>query len=289
MKNLSFTILSLALLPLANAQDFATSFKSSEVVPGIYLLEGAEGFAGGNIGLLTGDDHAVLIDDGVEPLAPALVETAGKLAGRPIDFVINTHVHGDHAGGNAQLADTGTVVVAHDNIRKRLMADPSPAGGLGGLPVITFADGITFHVNNFDARVFHVAKAHTDGDSVIYFPGVNVIHTGDVMFNGMFPYIDLDNGGSVDGYITAQRSILALTNDATIIIPGHGPLAKRGDLEAAINMLIDARSRVKELVDGGKSGQEILAANPLADYADWSWAFITTERMTNTLIRALSK
>jgi glyoxylase-like metal-dependent hydrolase (beta-lactamase superfamily II) len=270
------------------AQDFATAFKSIEVAPGIHMLEGADGFGGGNIGLLTGTDRIVLIDDGLEPLAPTLLEAAGKLAGRPIDFVINTHVHGDHVGGNAALAETGAAIVAHDNIRKRLVADTSISGGSGGLPVITFADGITFHVNGHDAHVFHVAHAHTDGDAVIHFRNTNVIHAGDIMFNGIFPFIDFDNGGSVDGYIVGMHKILAITDNSTIIIPGHGPVAKRADLERAVNMLIDAKARVKALVDAGNSEQDILAADPLADYDDWSWDFITTERMTGTLIRALT-
>ncbi len=279
----------LALAALAaHAQEFATSYNVTEVRPGIHMLEGADGFSGGNVGLLVGDERVVMIDDAMVPTAPPLLAAAREITGRPVDFVVNTHVHGDHAGGNAMLAETGTVVFAHDNIRKRLVADPAPAGGPGGIPIITFADGITFHINGLEARVFHVANAHTDGDAVIHFPESNVIHTGDIMFNGLFPFIDLDNGGSVDGYIAAQHAILALADLDTVIIPGHGPLAKRSDLERTVNMLIDARARVQKLVDEGKTESEILAANPLSHYdADWSWSFITTERMTQTLIRAL--
>lgn len=272
----------------AAAQDLASEYKSSEIRPGIYMLEGVGGFGGGNVGLLVGDEHIVMIDDTMQPTAPAMLDAARRITDRPVDFVVNTHVHGDHLGGNAILADAGSVVVAHDNIRKRLLADPMPAGGPGGIPIITFADGITFHVNGIEARVIHLRNAHTDGDAIIHFPAANVIHTGDIMFNGMFPFIDLDSGGSVDGYITAQHAILALADLDTDIIPGHGPIANRGDLEMAVNMLIDARARVQKLVGEGKSEQEILAANPLARYdANWSWSFITTERMTQTLIRAL--
>ena len=124
--------------------------------------------------------------------------------------MVNTHVHGDHAGGNAHFAESGTVIFAHDNIRKRLVEDSSAAGGPGGLPVITFGDGVTFHLGNIEARVMHMPAAHTDGDAMIYFPGANVIHTGDILFHAIFPYIDLDNGGTVDGYIAAQKQILTI-------------------------------------------------------------------------------
>ena len=273
----------------ALAQDFATAVKSTEVVPGIFLIEGADGFAGGNITLLVGEEHIVLIDDGVEPIADALIASVAELAGRPVDFVINTHVHGDHVGSNAAYADTGAVVFAHDNIRKRLLDDPTLSGGPGGLPHVTFSDQVTFHVNGTEAFVFHVEHAHTDGDAAIQFRGPNVIHAGDVHFNYLFPFIDLDNGGSVVGFLAAQRRILAMADDDTIIIPGHGPLAGKADLQKAIDVLVDCEARVKALVDAGKTEVEILEENPLADYHDtWNWGFITTERMTQTLYRSLT-
>jgi glyoxylase-like metal-dependent hydrolase (beta-lactamase superfamily II) len=272
---------------LANAQDAPLRFKSTEVVPGIYMLEGDGGFAGGNIGLLVGDERIVLVDDGLEPLAPVLIDAATKVAGRPIDFVINTHVHGDHVGGNAALAAEGATIVAHDNIRSRLIADAE--FGPEALPVMTFSDAITFHVNDHEAFVFHIEAAHTDGDAVIHYRNVNVIQTGDIMFNHLFPFIDLDNGGTVDGYIAGQQRILAMADDETIIIPGHGPLATKAELERDLDVLIDCKARVKALVDQGKSESEVHAANPLAVYHEgWNWGFITTERMTNTLYRDLT-
>ena len=139
-----------------HAQEFATSFKSTEVVPGIYMVAGADGFGGGNMSLLVGDGHIAMIDDGVAPVAPTLLSHIVETAGRPINFVINTHIHGDHVGGNAYFAENGTVIFAHDNIRKRLIEDSGPAGGEGGLPVITFAEGVTFHLNGLEAQVFHI-------------------------------------------------------------------------------------------------------------------------------------
>jgi len=272
----------------ANAQDIATEIATTEAAPGVYMLNGANGFSS-NMGLLVGDDHVVLIDDGMAPISADLMATVAELADRPIDFIVNTHVHGDHVGSNATLAENGAVIFAHKNIRKRLVEDPDSAGGVGGLPVVTFADGVNFHVNGQDAHVRHVARAHTDGDALVHLHGSNVIVAGDLHFNYMFPFIDLDSGGSVRGFIAGQRRIIKMANEDTVIIPGHGTLARRADLQAAVDMLTDAEARVEALVLEGKTEEEVLAANPLADYHDtWNWGFITTERMTSTLYRSLT-
>jgi len=286
MKKLAF--LPLLMAALAFAQDAEITFHSSEVEPGIFMVEARGGFGGGNMAVLVGEDHVAMVDDGLPPLAENLLAHVTETAGGPIDFMINTHVHGDHAGGNAVFADNGTVVFAHDNIRKRLLADSSAAGGPGGLPVITFGDGVTFHLGKIEARVKHMPKAHTDGDAVIHFPGANVIHTGDILFHGIFPFIDLDNGGTVDGYIAAQQEILAMANDETKIIPGHGALTDKDGMQADIDVLIDGRTMVKALLDQGNSSEAVLEANPLAKYESYSWQFIATERMTRTLIRSLT-
>ena len=272
----------------ANAQDIATEIAATEAAPGVYMLNGANGFSS-NMGLLVGDERVVLIDDGMAPITADLVATVDELAGRPIDFIVNTHVHGDHVGSNATLAENGAVIFAHKNIRKRLIEAPDPAGGVSGLPVVTFADGVNFHVNGQDAHVRHVARAHTDGDAVVHLHGTNVIVAGDLHFNYMFPFIDLDSGGSVRGFIAGQRRIIKMADDDTVIIPGHGDLASKADLQASVDMLTDAEARVEALVLEGKTEEEVLAANPLADYHDtWNWGFITTERMTSTLYRSLT-
>jgi glyoxylase-like metal-dependent hydrolase (beta-lactamase superfamily II) len=284
---LAFTLSPLLAAPLA-AQQTDISFASSEVVPGLFMVTGVGGFGGGNMALMVGDEYVVMIDDGLAPLAPTLLAHVTETAGRPINFIINTHVHGDHAGGNAHFAGHGTVIFAHDNIRKRLLEDAAPAGGPAGLPVVTFAEGVTFHVNGMEARVMHMPRAHTDGDAVIHFPGVNVIHTGDIAFHGLFPFIDLANGGSVDGYIAAQQTILAMADEQTKIIPGHGPLTDREGLSADISMLTGARQKVAALVEQGMGEEEIVAANPLSDYHEtYNWGFISTERMTRTLVADL--
>lgn len=282
------TVLPLFVASLAFAQDAEITFASNEVEPGIFMVEAKGGFGGGNMAVLVGDDHVAMIDDSMSPLAESLLAHVTETAGGPIDFMVNTHVHGDHVGGNAYFADKGTVVFAHDNIRKRLLEDSSGAGGAEGLPVITFGDGVSFHLGNIEARVRHLPRAHTDGDAAVYFPEANVIHTGDILFHGIFPFIDLDSGGTVDGYIAAQREIWSMADDATKIIPGHGSLTDKTGMKADIDMLVDARAKVKALLEQGKTADEVLEANPLAKYDSYDWAFITTERMTRTLIRSLT-
>ena len=243
----------------AGAQESEISWKSTEVAPGLYMLEGQGGFAGGNISLVTGDDGVVLIDDGIEPVSAVTVAAIESLTGDPVDFVINTHAHADHVGANEAYRGKGATVIAHENLRRQMIKDGS---GDAALPTLTFTDAVTFHLNGNTARVFYVANAHTDGDSVIHFPGVNVIHAGDVMFNKLFPFIDLDSGGSVAGYIAGQKKIISMADDETKIIPGHGVLANKADLQVAVDMLEDAQDRVDELVVAGKSLDEVKAANP---------------------------
>ena len=276
----------LSVATITMAQEGDISFKSTELAPGLYMLEGQGGFTGGNLGLITGDDGVVLIDDGLEPLVDLTLSAIESLTGDPVDFVINTHAHGDHTGANDALHGRGATIVAHENLRTQLIKD---GASRAALPELTFTDAVTFHLNGHTANVFHVANAHTDGDSVIYFPEVNIMHTGDAMFNKLFPFIDMEGGGSVAGFIAAQKKMLSIANNDTKIIPGHGELASKADLQVAVDMLEDAQSRVKALVDAGKSQEEIVAENPLADYHDgWNWGFITTQIMTETLYRSLT-
>jgi len=272
-------------LPLAQQSEI--TFKSIELSEGLYMLQGQGGFAGGNMTLLTGSDGVILIDDALEPMAEKVIRAVEAHTRQPVDFLINTHVHGDHIGGNAALHETGATIITHDNIRQRMVADNAAKDAL---PEITFSDAVTFHLNGHTAHVFHVPHAHTDGDAVIHFPEVNVIASGDVLFNGLFPFIDLDGGGSVSGFIAAQEIILSMADTDTKIVSGHGPLGSKADLQTAHDMLADALARVKKLVDAGKSETEIVAENPLASYHDdWNWVFITTERMTRTLYRSLTE
>lgn len=276
--------------PLAYAQDTEITYDHEVVAPGIYRLIGADGqFAGGGVGLLTGDEYVVLIDDGLYPTGQALLAKVEELAGRPADFIINTHAHGDHTGANQLLASNGAIIVAHDNLRKRMQADENQNTGPGALPVITFSNEVTFHVNGQEAFVFHVDSAHTDGDAAILFREANVIAPGDIVFRGLFPFIDLDSGGSVEGYKRAMQRLIDMADNDTRFISGHGPIATRAGLETDLAMLTDAEARVKALLDQGMTADDIVARNPLASYHDqYNWGFITTERMTRTLIRSLT-
>ena len=290
-------LLLLALAPFASAEESASPFAAVEVVPGIYQIGNTkEGFAldepadfvGGGVGLLVGDEYVVMIDDVMEPTVPALVAKAEEIAGRPIDFVINTHAHGDHVGGNVYVSERGTIVVSHDKLRERMLTSEQLNTGPGALPVITFSDEMTFHVNGEEAVAMHIPDAHTDGDAVIHFRNANVIAAGDLSFRGLFPFIDLDSGGTVPGYMAGMQQLIDMADDETKFLTGHGPVGTRAGLEQDLAMLRDAHSRVKALIDKGMSEEEILAANPLAYYDEYSWFFITTERMTQTFIRSLT-
>ena len=289
MKRLALLLMFLA--PCVSAQDWlATSFDHVEVSPGIYMLRGADsGFPAGGTNLLVGDEYVVLIDDGFAPLGPLLLEKIEELAGRPADFIINTHAHGDHTGSNQYLAEQGAVIVGHDNLRSRMKDDPQQNTGPGALPIVTFSDEMTFHVNGHEAYVFHLPTAHTDGDAAILFREANVIATGDILFRSMFPFIDLDKGGSVHGYMAAMQKLIDMADDETKFMPGHGPVASRADVQKDLDMLRDGEALVKALIDKGMTEEEIIAANPLSIYHDeYNWGFITTERMTSTFIRSLT-
>ena len=291
-------LLLVALAPLAAAQETPNPFAAVEVAPGIYQIGNTnEGFAlnqpsdfvGGGVGLLVGDEYVVMIDDVMEPTAPALVAKAEEIAGRSIDFVINTHAHGDHVGGNVYVSEKGAIVVSHDKLRERMKGNDQLNTGPGALPVLTFSDRMTFHVNGEEAIAIHVPDAHTDGDAIIHFKNANVIAAGDLSFRGLFPFIDLDSGGTVAGYMAGMQKLIDMGDENTKYLTGHGPVATRDGLAKDLAVLQDSEARVKALMDKGMSAEEILEANPLADFGEtYGWFFITTERMTQTSIRSLT-
>ncbi|MCW8877035.1 MAG: MBL fold metallo-hydrolase [Kangiellaceae bacterium] len=298
-KLIKLTLIGSALMAssIGFAQDGASpDFATTEVSKGLYMLSGVGGFTGGNIGLSVGEDGVVMIDDSMPPLLDKMKKAIASVTPNKVDFLINTHVHGDHTGNNEAMGKDGTHIVAHDNLRRHLIKkgvrtqDGMKPAPKHALPVITFSKSMSFHLNGEEANIFHVAHAHTDGDAIIHFKDANVIHTGDTFFNGMFPYIDLASGGSVKGYIKAQQRVIKLSNDKTKIIPGHGPLATKKDLQAAVDMLIDSKKLIKALVKAGKSEDEVVKANPLKKYHDkWNWQFITTERMTRQIYKGISQ
>ena len=250
---------------------------------------------GGNLGASVGADGVLLIDDQFARLAPKirasldeLAEAASLDSGAP-RFLINTHHHPDHTGGNADFGVTATIL-AHENVRTRLLG--SGRGGSmapEGLPVITFADGLSVHFNGEELRLLHLPAGHTDGDTVIFFSESNVVHMGDLMFNGRFPYVDIDSGGSVAGYIANIERVLEATDADTRFIPGHGALADRADLEALAATLKDVVRLVREAHGRGESAEDMKGAGLLAKYEAWGEGFITAGRMIDTVLRELSR
>lgn len=286
------------VMAAAPAQDGEDRFKdvTIEAVPvgdGIYMLIGQ----GGNIGVSAGPDGVFLIDDQFAPLTDRIKAAIAGFSDQPIRFLINTHWHGDHTGGNENLGGEGVVIVAHDNVRTRMSRDNfskafgrnTPASPKAALPVITFNDTLTFHLNGNEIEGRHFAHAHTDGDSVLHFRGTNVIHTGDIWFNGSYPFIDTESGGSIDGVIRAVTAILDIADANTRIIPGHGPLGNRKELGRYLSMLKDVRSRVQALIDEGRSLDQIQTAKPLADYdASLGGGFIGPDRFLEIVHRSLT-
>ena len=280
----------LFVLPVM-AQD-APPVTTHDLGSGIYALTNDRA---GNVGVLVGPDGVFMIDTQMEAFAPSIEAAALEVSGgEEVDLILNTHLHGDHVLGNAYFAEKGAVIMAHPNVRPGLINPvtaqlsgntPEPLSGLA-LPTVNVDEGDAVTMNGQTATFYHAPNAHTDGDLFVVFEEANVIHAGDLLFHRRFPYIDLDNGGSVDGYIAGMEKIIAASDADTVIISGHGPMASVEDLQASVDMLKDAKGRVAELVSEGKKLQEVLAAAPLSDYHDdWNWGFITTERMVWTLYR----
>lgn len=268
------------------------NFETTRVGENLYALI-AEG---GNLGVSIGEDGTFLIDDQFAPLTRKLLWQIGELGGGTPRFLVNTHWHFDHTGGNENLGAEGTLIIAHDNVRKLLSRDNHisafnrdvPALSSEGLPVITFSHDTTFHLNQETIHVFHVANAHTDGDAVVHFQQSNVIHAGDIWFNGFYPFIDVEHGGSLAGVIAATEQIIALSDAQTKIIPGHGPVGNRAELMAYRDMLVGVFNTLSALQAEGKSLQEVIAMHPIKSYeAEWGDEFLTTEQWLGIIYSGL--
>lgn len=278
---IALTVVGLAY-PLG-AQDWArVEVRTIPVADNVYLLAGA----GGNIALSTGEDGALLVDAGYEQLAGKIDAAVRRVAQAPARLVINTHWHFDHVGGNQHLRQAGALIVAHENVRRRMSQDrfitvierqvpPSPSEAL---PMLTVTESLTLHWNGDQVEVHPVGPAHTDGDSIVHFRKANVLHLGDICFNGMYPFFDVNAGGSLDGLVQALDQALALAGDKTRIIPGHGPLTDAAGLRTYRNTLATVRDRVRGLVQQGKSRAEVIADKPTREFdAQWGQSWLDAD------------
>lgn len=293
MKRLALMLASLTLLAtsqLSVAQDFSkVEIKATKVAGNIHMLQGA----GGNIGVSVGADGILIVDDQFAPLADKIKAALKTLDQGKLKFILNTHWHGDHTGGNAAFSPDAPII-AQTNVRKRLQegskapwkVDPAPKEAL---PVITFDQSVSIHFNGEEIRVIHFPRGHTDGDAIIFFTGSNVVHMGDDFFNGMFPFIDLDSGGDVDGYVKNIGEVIAKVPAGVKIIPGHGPLATIDDLRTYQRMLVTTTDIVKKKIAAGKTLDQIKAEGLPDEWKSWGTGFIKTDAWIATLYRGFKK
>ena len=277
------------------AQDFANvQIQTMKVADNIFMLVGG----GGNIGVSAGKDCVFMIDASYAPLTDNIKAAIATVSNKPIQFIINTHWHQDHPGGNENFAKSGAFLVAHENVGKRLSTEqyidflkktvpPLPASAL---PAITFNEHMTFHLNGDEIYIFHIERVHTDGDAIVHFRKSNVIHMGDIYFNGIYPFIDLSAGGSISGMIAAVKQVLTLCNGNTKVIPGHGPLSDKTGLEAYLKMLITVRDRIDHVIKEGKNLDAVIASRPTRDFDQaWGKGFLKPEQFVRLVYDSLVK
>ena len=263
---------------------------TTHVAGNVYMLEGA----GGNIGVSAGDDGLLMIDDQFAPLAEKIQAALRKINSGDLRFLLNTHWHGDHTGGNEFFGKSATII-AHDNVRERLTTEQTQFGNLippkekEGWPVITFESSVSIHFNGEEIKVLHKPNAHTDGDAAVFFTGSNVVHTGDLLFSGMFPFVDLDHGGDVMNLIEVVEQLLVEIPEDARIIPGHGPLSGISELKAYHRMLVETTGIIRAMMDAGKSLEDIKAAGLGSEWESWAWDFISEEKWVEIVHTSLSR
>lgn len=285
-------ILLLCILSIkAGAQNInEINIKVTRVSENVYMLEGR----GGNIGLLTGKENNLMIDDQFAELSKTITAFINGINPKPIYYLLNTHWHGDHTGGNANFAEEGSFVIAQENVRKRLLKaqrDKDTFNDLA-LPQLTFTDAMHLYFEGEEIHFFHFHKAHTDGDAMVYFVKNNVLHTGDLFFSGRYPYIDLNSGGSVNGYIKAVETALQLINEDTKIIPGHGTLSTYSDYARFLEMLKELRKNMQKAIASGRTKEAIIADESITEAYDklgYGNGFINGERLRSIFYTSLKE
>jgi glyoxylase-like metal-dependent hydrolase (beta-lactamase superfamily II) len=277
-------------LALAQGDLSKVEIKSTQVSGNVYMLEGS----GGNIGVSVGSDGILIVDDQFAPLAEKIRAALKKLGEGKLKYILNTHYHGDHTGGNKEFGPEAPII-AHDNVRKRLSGELKPAAGNAqpaappeALPVITFDQSLSVFFNGEEIRVIHFPHGHTDGDSVIFFTRSNVVHMGDHFFNGMFPFVDLASGGDVEGYARNVEAVIAKVPAGAKIIPGHGPLAGVEDLKKFHQMMVETIGVVREKMKAGKTADQIKAEGLDDKWSSWGKGFIKTPTWIQTIYQSLS-
>ncbi len=276
-------------------QDFAdVEIQTVDVADGLYMLVGQ----GGNIGLSVGDDGALIVDTQFAPLSERIQAAVNEAGGGTVAFVVNTHWHGDHTGGNQNFRGGGATIMAHDNVKARMSTDQAralpgpqetPASPPDAWPNITYPGRMTFHWNGNTVNLIHVENAHTDGDTLVHFTNLNAIHMGDTFFHGFFPFVDVSSNGSIDGFIAAGEEVLSRSDGGTMIIPGHGPLATPDDLRDDLEVLRTVRDRIRSMIDQGMSEDDVVTANPTAEWNDtYGVGFMNPETFTRLVYRSLS-
>jgi cyclase len=274
-------------------QDYSNiQIKATKISGNVYMLEGS----GGNIGVSVGPDGVLIVDDQYAPLAEKIKATLKSLGEGKLRFILNTHWHGDHTGGNEALGKEGTII-AHDNVRKRMSTEQRleffkttvPASPRGALPVITFDQNLSVHFNGEEIRAVHLPNGHTDGDIIIFFTTSNVVHMGDDFFTGSFPFVDLDSGGSVQGLAKNIGEIIPKIPAGAKIIPGHGPISTIDDLKAYHRMLVETTSFIQKKVAAKKSLAEIKKEGLPAEWKSWGAGFIKTEQWIELVHHSLTK
>ena len=282
MRSVIWALFALSATSVAAQQDFSkVEVKAEQLAPGVAVLFGA----GGNIGVSYGEDGTILIDDQFAPLTEKIQAAVTGVGATPVKFLINTHWHGDHSGGNENFGKAGAIIMAHDNVRVRMASDQTTGFGdvkaspKAALPVITYADGLKLHLNGEEVRVISMPPAHTDGDSVVHWTKSNIVHMGDLFFNKMsFPFVDRSSGGDVRGVIAAATKVLQITDDNTKIIPGHGAVATRAELKEYRNMLAQIVGKIEAAVKAGKTLDEVKAMKPTDGYGINPSGFINADR-----------